>query len=1213
MINLPVIDYKILLENMLEGCQIIGPDDTYLYLNRQAFQHARKTKAEIIGKKMGEVYPGIEQTIIYAALEKCRATGEIQIVETDFRFDDGTVGWFQSKYQQVPEGTFITSMEVSHYINAELEIKKLNRMHRVLSDINQTIVREKNIQNVFQTACEIAVNDGNFYRAWIVRYLDDLARAEIIAYAGELGETPLFFTLESKTSPDPGPVSQVAITKEAYVINDLKEVSGQEPWRASLVKLGVHALAAFPLVVRDEYYGCFYLESRDANIFDQPELSLIRELAMDLSFSIEIAQKEKERENALAELVVSEERYRVLVEVSPSAVIVQLNERFAYVNETAVKYFRAQSREDILGRLLIDFVAPKDREKVTDRMHHLNFDRQKAGLTQLTFQRLDGSQFVAESVGAPIRFDGQDGAIYVSHDISARLEVMQALERSEERYRSMVEAAPLGIIVVREEKIVFANREFLALIGASSMKSLHHQDLSSLIHPQDRDRIIQCMRVILESSGHQPPPCRILEARLVRNDGTITFVEVNAVTVGNKDDPVWLIMLSDLTQRMEMDRQLLMQANMLDAIGRAVIAFDPDGYIFFWNRHAEMLYGWTSEEMIGRRISDYPMDMTIRDQLVLAAEKSFSGEIVTVEVAGITRDGQRFPALLSMSPIYDRSSKLMGILTIALDLSEQKHAETYLRQRLIEKEALLALASVVRSASSNNEILLALLEQCLKVVHCNDGSIWIPVREMNGLRQVIARGQHDQLSALILPNDRGAVNRAFITGEVQFTTNDTCMILRTLSKNENGAQKQGVCIPILSPQENIGVVMLSFPQSLNLEAAQTKLLESLGEMAGVGVQNLKLHAETLRHLEQLQSLRAIDLVINSSLDMRHTLNIVLDHVVSRLGVDAASILLFNDGTGTLVYSAGKGFYSRLAEQSSLPLGAGVAGRVALERRMISHPSETDQIEFVRQQLWNTEGFQIYHGVPLVAKGQLKGVLEVFHRRPLQFDNEWVNFFDTLAGQTAIAIDNAQLFSNLQQALLSQSIAYDETIEGWSRALDLRDNETEGHTQRVTALTLKLAERMGLGDRDLLHLRWGALLHDIGKMGIPDEILLKPGPLTAEEWNIMRKHPKYALNLISPIAYLSRSLDIPYCHHEKWDGSGYPRGLSGEAIPLEARIFSVIDVWDALRSDRPYRQSWSVKKTKNYIREESGKSFDPAVVEAFFQMIASEEMDSGSAD
>ncbi len=276
--------------------------------------------------------------------------------------------------------------------------------------------------------------------------------------------------------------------------------------------------------------------------------------------------------------------------------------------------------------------------------------------------------------------------------------------------------------------------------------------------------------------------------------------------------------------------------------------------------------------------------------------------------------------------------------------------------------------------------------------------------------------------------------------------------------------------------------------------------------------------------------------------------------------------------------------------------------------MISHPSETDQIEFVRQQLWDTEGFQIYHGVPLVAKGQLKGVLEVFHRRPLQFDNEWVNFFDTLAGQTAIAIDNAQLFSNLQQALLSQSIAYDETIEGWSRALDLRDNETEGHTQRVMTLTLKLAERMGLGDRDLLHLRWGALLHDIGKMGIPDEILLKPGPLTAEEWVIMRKHPKYALDLISPIAYLSRSLDIPYCHHEKWDGTGYPRGLSGEAIPLEARIFSIIDVWDALRSDRPYRPSWDVEKTKNYIREESGKSFDPAVVEAFFQMIENEKLD-----
>jgi putative nucleotidyltransferase with HDIG domain len=233
---------------------------------------------------------------------------------------------------------------------------------------------------------------------------------------------------------------------------------------------------------------------------------------------------------------------------------------------------------------------------------------------------------------------------------------------------------------------------------------------------------------------------------------------------------------------------------------------------------------------------------------------------------------------------------------------------------------------------------------------------------------------------------------------------------------------------------------------------------------------------------------------------------------------------------------------------------------------------------------------------------ISGVLEVFHRSPLEAETDWVGFLEALAGQAAIAIDNATLFDNLQRANLDLILAYDTTLEGWSRALDLRDKETEGHTQRVMDLTVELARAMGLREEELVHVRRGALLHDIGKMGIPDHILLKPGPLTDDEWVIMRKHPRYALDLLSPIAYLHRALDIPYAHHEKWDGTGYPRGLQGEGIPRTARIFAVIDVWDALRSDRPYRSAWSQDKALTYIQEQAGRHFDPAVVAAFLGLL-----------
>jgi putative nucleotidyltransferase with HDIG domain len=262
---------------------------------------------------------------------------------------------------------------------------------------------------------------------------------------------------------------------------------------------------------------------------------------------------------------------------------------------------------------------------------------------------------------------------------------------------------------------------------------------------------------------------------------------------------------------------------------------------------------------------------------------------------------------------------------------------------------------------------------------------------------------------------------------------------------------------------------------------------------------------------------------------------------------------------------------------------------------------TDKKGFGHADLLVGEGFDSYHGVPLIIKGQVKGVLEVFLRSSRTVDDEWLNFLIIMAGQVGIALDNTSLFTDLQRSNTDLFNAFDSTIEGWSHALDLRDKETKGHSQRVTEMTVKLARSLGLGEEELVQVRWGALLHDIGKMGIPDGILLKPGPLTNEEWFVMKKHPDFAYEMLAPIHYLKAALDIPYCHHEKWDGTGYPRGLQGEQIPLAARIFAVVDVWDALISDRPYRKAWTKNKVLEHMKAESGKHFDPQVLDAFLGM------------
>ncbi len=357
-----------------------------------------------------------------------------------------------------------------------------------------------------------------------------------------------------------------------------------------------------------------------------------------------------------------------------------------------------------------------------------------------------------------------------------------------------------------------------------------------------------------------------------------------------------------------------------------------------------------------------------------------------------------------------------------------------------------------------------------------------------------------------------------------------------------------------------------------------------------------------QQLEQLSALRNIDQAIISNINLHFTLNTILSELSKQLEVDAADILLFDAAGEILEFAAGRGFWTRSMEAAHVPIGESLAGNVAKERRLIKIENLKRQPEdpFLAK-LLTDEDFVFYCGVPLISKASIQGVLEVFHRTPRQPPAEWIEFLNTLAGQAAIAIDNATLFENLQDTNQQLVRAYDTTIEGWSRALDLRDKETEGHTQRVTEKTLTLARALGFGEEELLQIRRGALLHDIGKMGVPDNILLKPESLTTLEWAIMRKHPQYAYDLLKPIVFLVPALDIPYCHHEKWDGTGYPRGLRSEEIPLTARLFAIVDVWDALTSDRPYRLAWSDDEALTYIRTQSGNHFDPQVVDVFFQM------------
>ncbi|PKN15817.1 MAG: hypothetical protein CVU68_13185 [Deltaproteobacteria bacterium HGW-Deltaproteobacteria-3] len=341
-------------------------------------------------------------------------------------------------------------------------------------------------------------------------------------------------------------------------------------------------------------------------------------------------------------------------------------------------------------------------------------------------------------------------------------------------------------------------------------------------------------------------------------------------------------------------------------------------------------------------------------------------------------------------------------------------------------------------------------------------------------------------------------------------------------------------------------------------------------------------------LQHLTTLHAIDMVITASLDLRLTMKLFLEQTVSQLGMDAGAILLLNPHTQTLDHGADWGFEGLGIRKSRVRLGEGGAGLAAYERRIVYIADITELPNpFVRLELLQHEKFITYYAVPLIAKGQVKGVFEIFCRQRFEADPEWSDFFEALAIQAAIAIDNATLFRKLQESNIELTLAYDTTIEGWAKALELRDSETEGHTQRVAELTLKVACALGIREDELDHVRRGALLHDIGKMAVPDSVLMNAGPLTEEEQQIMRQHPAFAFDLLSPIHYLRPALDIPYCHHEWWDGT---------------RIFSIADTWDALISARRYREAWLPEKVAAHIHSLAGTQFDPNLVDIFLATV-----------
>lgn len=379
--------------------------------------------------------------------------------------------------------------------------------------------------------------------------------------------------------------------------------------------------------------------------------------------------------------------------------------------------------------------------------------------------------------------------------------------------------------------------------------------------------------------------------------------------------------------------------------------------------------------------------------------------------------------------------------------------------------------------------------------------------------------------------------------------------------------------------------------------------ELLPELSSTVQQAVKQHHSFQRYLNALQYFQELQVAITDQLEWQDTLKLVLYYTREALQADAAVFFMWDEQDQMLELIDTIGHRTPTEYGFRIARDYGLAGEV-LEPMKTHVVSVMDPADFDDQSrgFLLREGFVGYAGTPLRVKGRLLGILEIFHRSPLEPSAWWLSFFELLASHLAIALYQHRLIRDLTVSNQQLIHTYDATLEGWVRALDLRDKETEGHSKRVMEGSLKLARKMGLSGHQLEHIRRGALLHDIGKLAIPDQILHKPGKLTTQEFDVVKQHPVWARAMLRDIEYLRNDLDIPYHHHEKWDGSGYPLGLKADEIPLSARIFSVVDVWDAMTSDRPYRKGLPEEDVLAYIQEQSGKHFDPQVVRFFIELV-----------
>ena len=1004
-------------------------------------------------------------------------------------------------------------------------------------------------------------------------------------------------------------IKMLGYSREEFVKKKLWEVGAFKDIEASK--------DAFEVLQDKEYirYEDLPLKAKDGRLIQVEFVSNVYMVGGEKVIQCNIRDITEHR-RIIAALQENEKKYHDLVNQSPDGIfIIESSGKILTVNKAMCRELEF-SEEELLSMNIWDIIPNQYFDQYRKRLTKILEGQSLLDeVAEYEVQGKNGKIHYVEVLSAP-HYSGKDiiGFQGVACDITARKRAEEALRASKLIIEGIINAIPVRVFW-KDKNLVYlgCNAAFARDKGFTDPKDVIGKDDYQMARRDQAELYRGDDRQVIESGSSK---LLVEEPQTTPEGNIITLLTSKVPLRSSKGEVIGVLgTYMDITERKQAEEMLreseerFENAFKYSAIGMALVS--PEGKWLKVNSRVCSILGYSEDELLSKTFQEitHPDDLDIDFNYV---RQMLAGEIetYTMEKRYFHRKGNIVWVLLAVALVRDSVGAPVYFVSQIEDITERKQAEEELT--IANKELLFQNEEKEKRAAelvlANQELLFQKEEKekrAAELVLANQELAFQNEEKEKRAAELIVANQEllfqnkekeKRAAELVLANKE----LAFQNEEKEKRAAELGVANQELLFQNEEKEKRAAEL-VLANQELAFQNEEKEKRAAELVIANQELLFQNEQKKKRAAELIIANEETLRRLRQTMSLREIDQAIAGSMHLQHVLEIILKHVLTELGVDAAVILLNDPREQVLKYELGKGLQTNALQFTRLRLGEGYAGQAVLGRQTVYISNlQTRKTDFLRSPTFFQEGFVSYFGIPLIAKDEIMGVLEIFHRSLFNPNKERLDFMETLARQIAIAIYNTTLYKDLQRSNVDLAIAYEATIVGWSQALDLRDKETEGHTQRVTGLTVKLAREMGLPEADITHIRRGALLHDIGKMGVPDSILLKPGALTDEEWVSMRRHPQFAFDMLSPIAYLQKALDIPYCHHEKWDGTGYPRGLKGEHIPLSARAFAVIDVYDALTSDRPYRPAWAKEKVRAHIKSLGGTHFDPKIVELFLK-------------